>query len=160
MTPLEIESAERMARALRWAWYATWMETAYQPGTDTASAAVGQLRTCPLCRHSTTVTFKAWKGAFACRCECGGNWGIRICGACHEEFRVFWARESAARDSSGGGGDDGDGKDPYATGDKVDAKFGSEVLALPCPSFADWTRFRCPWCNRCQGAPSCGCGSS
>jgi hypothetical protein len=161
VTPLEIESAERMARALRWAWYATWMETAYQPGTDTASAAVDQLRTCPLCRRSTTVTFTAWEEAFACRCECGGNWGIRICGVCHEKFPVFWARKSAARDSSDdGGGDDGDGKDPYATGDKVDAMFGSEVLALPCPSFADWTRFRCPWCNVCQGAPFCGCGSS
>ncbi len=157
VTPLEIESTERMARALRWAWYATWMETAYQPGTDTASAVVGQLRTCPLCRRSTTVTFEARDDTFACRCECGGNWGTRICGTCHEKFPVFfWARKSTDRKS---GEDEGEGKDPYVTGDKVDAIFGSEVLALPCPSFTDWTKFRCPQCNVCQGAPSCGCGA-
>lgn len=161
VTPLEIESIERMARALRWAWYATWMETAHQPGTDMGDVVARQLKTCPFCRRRTMVTVVRRRDTFACRCECGGNWGTRICGTCHEKFPVFfWARKSADRTSGDGDGTDkNQGKDPYATGDKVDAMFGSEVLALPCPSFRDWSKFRCPRCNVCQGAPACGCGA-
>ena len=144
VTPLEIESTERMAHALRWAWYATWMETAYGPGNSTG---------CPLCRRSVTVAFKARKdGTFTCRCDCGGHWGTQTCGTCHERFPVFWARKSVPRESRRASDED-----PYAAGDKVEAIFGSEVLALPCPSSHDWKRFRCPWCGVCQGAPSCAC---
>jgi antitoxin (DNA-binding transcriptional repressor) of toxin-antitoxin stability system len=158
VTPLEIESTERMARALRWAWYAAWAEKAYPPGPDDRPAVLRQLTTCPLCRRTETVAFTPHDDTFHCRCECGGQWGTRICGSCKRKFPVFWARKSAVRKSGEGAGEDAIRRqDPYATGDRVDAVFGSEVLALPCPSFGDWTKFRCPWCGVCQGAPWCDC---
>jgi hypothetical protein len=152
VTPLEIESTERLARALRWAWYATWVLGAYHSAEqwEHGGAAIRQIATCPLCGRTEPVSFEARTDTFHCRCDCGAQWGTRVCGSCHETFPVLWTGSSVRSPASGD-------VDPYATGDQVDTTFGSEVLALPCPSFGDWTRFRCPWCGICQGTPSCRC---
>jgi hypothetical protein len=214
VTPLEIESTERIARALRWTWYARWLRTAYPPRieapawltvsardwlqiqqrpwkllrlptqsesrelrteieeryaqhrrssrtTDRATAIgetmdgihraediIRQLATCPLCHQTNRAQFEARPpDTFHCLCKaCSGQWGNRTCGTCTRPFPVLWAKP--LMDTN---------KDRDYDGDKIDARFGSEVLALPCPSFPAWTRFRCPWCNTCQGSPSCGC---
>jgi hypothetical protein len=210
VTPLEIESTERMARALRWAWYGMWIRSAYppqivtppwlapeppewlrmntrdwlllRPPTPADSAAlyaeisktyaeharrtrnarlvettdqtmdairraegdIRRLATCPLRGCTKRVSFEArGRNTFHCRCaDCGGQWGTRICGSCHQQFPVLWVKNAVGAGQNG---------------DQIDATFGSEVLALPCPAFPDWKRFRCPWCNICQGAPACHC---
>lgn len=214
VTPLEIESTERMSRALRWSWYATWALDAYparipapvqrrlsgrewlraaqpqwemlrpptvseidelqreldqqsgrRPAQPTAEQpahadirvplasaldVLAQLRACPFCHQSARTFTPRDLDTFHCRCDCGGQWGTRPCGTCKRAFPVLW---SGAAVKIVAGGD----ADPYASGDRIDSLFGSEVLALPCPSFADWSRFRCPWCGVCQGAPTCAC---
>ncbi len=109
---------------------------------------IRRLAICPLCPDVSGATFEPWdRETFHCRCSaCDAQWGTRICGSCQRRFPVLWAN-STATTSEG----------RYENGDEVDARFGSEILALPCPSFSDWTRFRCPWCEVCQGSPSCGC---
>jgi uncharacterized protein DUF2357 len=177
VTPLEIESTERMARALRWTWYATWLlemgrltaridernsESQRSPrrmlgGISDEVVRVGELTRlltpCPLCRKTKRVSFDpGQRGAFRYLCaDCDGQWGIRICGTCQRLFPVLTDSKPAGANED---------HDPYDTGDKIDARFGSDVLALPCPSFPDWTRFRCPWCGTCQGSPSCRCDYS
>jgi antitoxin (DNA-binding transcriptional repressor) of toxin-antitoxin stability system len=174
VSPLEIESTERMARALRWTWYATWLlemgrltariderssESQRSPrrtlgGISGEVVRVGELTRlltpCPLCRKTKRVSFDpGQRGAFRYLCaDCDGQWGIRICGTCQRLFPVLTDSKPAGANED---------HDPYDTGDKIDARFGSDVLALPCPSFPDWTRFRCPWCGTCQGSPSCRC---
>jgi Domain of unknown function (DUF2357) len=153
ITPLELESTERLARALRWAWYPARALGSYRSAEqwDHSGAVIRQIATCPLSGQRELVSFEARDmNTFHCRCECGAQWGTRICGSCHETFPVLWAGSSVGSPSPGD-------EDPYATGDQVDVAFGSEILALPCPYFADWTRFRCPWCGICQGSPSCRC---
>jgi hypothetical protein len=108
---------------------------------------------CPLCRKTRRVSFEPRdRGTFRCLCaDCGGQWGTRVCGARQHVFPVLIDGKPVSTDA-----EDSD-QDPYDTGDKIDARFGSEVLSLPCPSFPDWTRFRCSWCGIRQGSPSCRC---
>ena len=115
-----------------------------------AEDVIRRLMACPLCRKTRRVSFEPRdRGTFRCLCaDCGGQWGTRICGARQHVFPVLTDGKPVSTDA-----EDSD-QDPYDTGDKIDARFGSEVLALPYPSFPDWTRFRCPWCGICQGSPS------
>lgn len=217
VTPLEIESTERLARALRWAWYGAWLQAAYPPrievparvkavagdwlrvrpgqwhllrlpsaaewerlridasdavprygpssGTGSRVAAIDdvaallrpaeetllRLTTCPLCREATRVWLDPLEDTFHCRCEnCAGEWGTRICGSCTKPFPVLRDNDTVTADGI-------DDQVRYDNGDEIDARFGCDVLALPCPSFPDWSRFRCPGCGTCQGSPKCKC---
>ncbi|THV24499.1 DUF2357 domain-containing protein [Glycomyces paridis] len=211
VSPLEIESAERIARSLRWILHATRLQQLFPPRipaepwvqfkprpwlrrqdqdwhltkpmapgelgrlrdeirtldsayiarslstrrasaeeviaqVDAAEETMRLLTNCPLCPGTGPVAFEARSSTYHCQCECGAQWGTRICGSCKEQFPVLWAGkiiESGLADLMGG--------------DAIDAALGSETLALPCPNFSDRARFKCPWCETCQGAPACGC---
>jgi hypothetical protein len=125
-----------------------------------AEDVIRRLMACPLCRKTRRVSFEALgRGTFRCRCaDCEGRWGVRVCGAGQHVFPVLTDGKPVSTDADDSDQDlDDSDQDPYDTGDKIDARFGSDVLALPCPWFPDWTRFRCPWCGICQGSPSCRC---
>ena len=103
-----------------------------------AHRALCALRTCPLCGKDADGRFKPRDGAtFRCKCPCGSEWGIRICGHCHQRFPVL---SSGTRRAA------------VTTGDDLDQVFGNEVLAVPCPGLSQGDagqQFRCPWCAYC-----------
>lgn len=209
INPLEIESIERLARALRWALWAPFLTDSYPqridrppwwrpqpnlwaesgPGSlrllslpsgpekaalaaeidradaarprrrgehhqpdaaaviaalDRAEAMLRRVATCPICRSDSAVRFEPRaQGTFHCSCgDCDGQWGLRWCGACAQRFPVLWAHGATLA--------------PIGNEDALDAAFGSDIAALPCPETSDWTRFQCPWCGVCQAAPDCG----
>ncbi|SDE20392.1 hypothetical protein [Glycomyces harbinensis] len=211
VSPLEIESAERMARSLRWILHATRLQQLFPPRisaepwlqlkprswlrpqgqgwilakpltpgesgelrdeiralssvhtarsrsarpepaeeviarVDAAEQSLRLISNCPLCPGTGPVAFEARSSTYHCRCECGAQWGTRICGSCKERFPVLWT--STVIES---------GVTNLVDGDTIDAALGSEALALLCPTVADRPRFKCPWCGICQGAPACDC---
>lgn len=92
------------------------------------------------------MAFEDRDSAYHCRCECGAQWGTRICGTCKERFPVLWTNKTFEI-----------GLADLLDGDAIDAALGSEALALPCSTVADRPLFKCPWCDTCQGSPMCGC---
>jgi hypothetical protein len=217
VTPLEIESTERAARALRWVLYGQSLLSGYpqripvpdwlvveaadwihresdalrivrkpteaqlrqtesdidhlhglQPrrfGNRTeptatgplkqalrqAAKVLGRLATCPMCGEDRDVRFEPWEsGAFRCLCrDCKGEWGTRTCVSCGN-FPILLANGAGFQAALG----------HPEHGDDIDSAFGSELLAVPCPTDPDGNQFQCPRCGICQNAPRCDCGST
>jgi Domain of unknown function (DUF2357) len=111
---------------------------------DTALALFKLFETCPCC-HTRNDLQARDRDTFQCTCKaCGTVWGTRVCGPCGKRYPILWSRNTVIDQTNG---------------DRLDMTAGADVLSLPCADqhIAPGSRYRCPWCHRCGGQPTCGC---
>lgn len=130
VSPLDIISVERVARAIQW-----WLNGQRYQSYPTQINMT--LQVCPVC-HSTGSFTPLDNQSFRCECsECGSSWGTRTCGSCGKKYPFIQLAgiESHMRQLSW-----------------IDRTLGRDVLAIPCWKENNQVTFICSFCGTCSQA--------
>jgi len=152
VSPLDILSTERVARAIQWWLYSQTYTTVRLPDiTSSQSKWIRQdhqqtidqefshLLTCPICQQKSFLdSFKSiGNNCFQIECrECETSWGLKRCGKCEKNYPYIKPKFDSSKLIAQEFG-------------WVDSVFGRDILAVPCPHDNQLQTYICPSCGVC-----------